>query len=175
MARRFVERRVPMPAGKYVFPAPAPEERILVAVLQRMYRHFYFRVCDIVNSAALVESGAVDFRELRRAADTGGIWPGVATYLKIVSDYVSRYRGSGIGLPAEVLADAQFGGEKLYVLRRFLRIPLLPEGAGLYTRQVAQTARRGDVPATFRLSLLPPLAATAAVAFKITGDDKGIW
>ena len=39
----------------YTFPVPAPEERIIVATLQRMYRHFYFRICDIVNSGALVE------------------------------------------------------------------------------------------------------------------------
>ncbi|MFB3813332.1 MAG: hypothetical protein ACE14L_04405 [Terriglobales bacterium] len=175
MARRFVERRVEMRVRQYTFYAPAPEERIVVATLQRMYRHFYFRVCDILNSAALVESGAIDFAELRRSADLGGIWPGVATYLKIVSDYINQYRGRPVALPKEVLAAARFGGEKLTVQRRFLRIPLMPEGAGFYTTQVASAARRGDVPATFRLSLLPPLAATAAVAFKITGSDKGIW
>ncbi len=174
MARRFVERQVPMTMRGYTFPVPAAEERIVVATLQRMYRHFYFRLCDIVNSAALVESGAVNFDELQRAAELGGIWPGVATYLKIVSDYVQRYRGGPVVLPKPVLEAARFGGEKLFVQRRFLRIPL-PEGAGLYTSQVARTALRGDMPATFRLSLLPPLAATAAVAFKITGDDKGIW
>jgi hypothetical protein len=31
------------------------------------------------------------------------------------------------------------------------------------------------VPATFRLQLLPPLAVAAAVAFKLTGSDKGVW
>jgi hypothetical protein len=175
MARRFVERSVSEPIGGYVFHMPAPEERIIVATLQRMYRHFYFRICDIVNSARLVESHRLDYTELRLAADTGGIWPGVATYLRIVSDYVRRYRGSGLDLPATVLNAARFGGERLFVLRRFLRIPIMPEGAGLYTEQVASTALHGNVPAALRLSLLPPLAATAAVAFRITGDDKGIW
>ena len=75
------------------FLVPAPEERVIVATLQRMYRHFYFRVCDIVNTAALLEEGSLDFAELKKAADLGGIWPGVATYLKIVCDYVRRYRG----------------------------------------------------------------------------------
>lgn len=175
MAQRFVTRRVQRELNGYTFPVPAPEERIIVATLQRMYRHFYFRVCDIVNSAALAESGELDYAELKRGADLGGIWPGVATYLKIVSDYVARYRGKGLDLPAMVLRAADFGGDKLYVQRRFLRVPLMPNGAGLYTKQVAATARRGDVPATLRLSLLPPLASVAAVAFKITGDDKGIW
>lgn len=175
LARRFVERSVPRQMNGYTFAVPAPEERIIVATLQRMYRHFYFRVCDIANTTALVESDTLDYRELQMAAEGGGIWPGVASFLKIVSDYVARYRGHGLELPRAVLAAASFGGEKLFVMRRFLRIPLLPEGAGLYTRQVASAAMRGDVPATFRLSLLPPLAATAAVAFRLTGNDKGIW
>jgi hypothetical protein len=175
LARRLVERRTPLKLGDSTFSVPAPEERILVAVLQRMYRHFYFRLCDIVNTAGLLESGTVDFGELRHAATLAGIWPGVATYLKIVSDYVRKYRGRGIDLPARVIADARFGGDKLFASRRFLRIPVMPEGAGLFTQQVARTALRGDMPATFRLSLLPPLAATAAMAFRMTGDDKGIW
>jgi hypothetical protein len=175
MAQRFVTRRVPRQMEGYTFYVPAPEERVIVATLQRMYRHFYFRVCDIVNTAVLVDSGTIDYDELRRSADMGGIWPGVATYLEIVSDYVKEYRGRGLDLPPMVTRSARFGGEKLQVFRRFLRIPLMPEGARLYTNQWASTALRGNVPATFRLSLLPPLASVAAVAFKITGDDKGIW
>jgi hypothetical protein len=175
MARRFVERRVEEQIGPYVFHMPAPEERVIVATLQRMYRHFYFRVCDIANTARLVERGMLDYAELRRAADVGGIWPGVATYLKIVCDYAKQYRGHGLRLPEIVLQSARFGAERLFVMRRFLRIPIMPEGAGLYTKQVAVTALHGNVPAAFRLSLLPPLAATAAVAFRITGNDKGIW
>ena len=58
---------------------------------------------------------------------------------------------------------------------KFLRVPIMPNGAELYTRQITDTAIRGDVPATLRLSLLPYLASAAAVAFRITGSDKGIW
>src|SRR5207248_1198932 len=191
MARRFVTRRVPKQVGGYTFLVPAPEERIIVATLQRMYRHFYFRVCDVVNTANLVNSstpaaangtaaedpgsGALDYAELERAARMGGIWPGVATYLKIASDYVARYRSGGLALPQNVLRAARFGGEKLSVRARFLRVPMMPEGATLYTQQVTSTALRGDVPATLRLSLLPPLASAAAIAYRITGSDKGIW
>jgi hypothetical protein len=175
LAKRFITRRVQRRLGEYTFPVPAPEERIIVSTLQRMYRHFYFRVCDIVNTATLVQSGELDYAELQHVAELGGIWPGVATYLAIVSDYVKQYRGKWLDLPQSVLKAARFGGEKLYVLRRFLRVPLLPQGAELYTKQVASTALRGDLLATFRLSLLPPLAAAASVAFKLTGNDKGIW
>ncbi len=175
MARRFVTRRVPKTVGGRTFLVPAPEERVIVATLQRMYRHFYFRVCDIVNTVGLLDAGEIDFGELQRAAELGGIWNGVATYLKIVCDYTLKYRGSAPQLPPEVLQSARFGGEAVYAGGRFLRIPVLPNGAELYTRQVTHTALRGDVPATLRLSLLPPLASAAAVAYRLTGRDKGVW
>jgi hypothetical protein len=175
MARRFVTRRVPKEIGGYTFLVPAPEERIVVATLQRMYRHFYFRVCDVVNTAALVESGVIDYAELKKAADLGGIWPGVCSYLRIVSDYVKEYRGHGVDLPHTVVNAAAFGGEVITVRGRFLRVPIMPKGAELYARQVTETALRGDVPATFRLSLLPYLASAAAISYKLTGSDKGIW
>ena len=40
LARRFHTRRVYRDVQGYTFPVPAPEERIVVATLQRMYRHF---------------------------------------------------------------------------------------------------------------------------------------
>lgn len=175
LARRFVTRRLQKTINGMTFLVPAPEERVIVATLQRMYRHFYFRVCDIVNTAELLESGTLDFAELQRVSDFGGIWPGVATYLKIVCDYVREYRGSAPALPPQVLSAARFGGEVITVRGKFLRVPVMPNGADLYTRQVTSTAMRGDVPATLRLSLLPYLASAAAVAYKITGSDKGIW
>lgn len=175
MAKRFVTRRSFRTFLGLTFPVPAPEERVIVATLQRMYRHFYFRLSDILNTAAILDSHAIDFEELRRSADLGGIWPGVATYLKLACDYVRQYRGISPPLPPDVAHDALFGGDVLTVKGRFIRIPIVPYGAQLYTRQVTKTALRGDVPATFRLSLLPPLASVAAVAFKLTGSDKGIW
>ena len=175
LAKRFVSRRVQKTMLGRTFFVPAPEERIVVATLQRMYRHFYFRICDLANSAAIVESGALDMVELKRSTELAGIWPGVATYLKIVSDYMQKYRGHGLNLPPMVLSAAVCGGEKIRPRARFLRVPILPEGAALYSAQVTKTAFNGDVPATFRLGLLPYLATAAAVSYKLTGSDKGIW
>jgi hypothetical protein len=175
LARRFISRRVPLTVAGYSFLVPAPEERVIAATLQRMYRHFYFRVCDIVDTAALVESAALDYPELQRAAEQAGIWPGVATFLSIVSDWIERYRGQGLQLPHPVVAAARFRGDTVHPGGKFLRIRILPHGAKLYTEQVMRTAWRGDLLATFRLSLLPPLASVAAVAFRLTGSDKGVW
>lgn len=182
LAQRFVTRRVtvtvPLQRGSEegkTFFVPAPEERIVVATLQRMYRHFYFRVCDMVNSAHIMESGTLDLSELKRATERAGIWPGVASYLTIVSDFVKKYRGHGIDLPASVTSASICGGSDIFTRAGFLRVPILAKGADLYRRQVTAAALNGDVPATFRLGLLPYLASTAAIAFKLTGNDKGVW
>ncbi|HEX5433162.1 MAG TPA: hypothetical protein VFY05_02900 [Candidatus Angelobacter sp.] len=175
LAQRFIDRRVVTVLNGCEFFVPAPEERIYAATLQRMYRHFYFRTCDILNAAALVDAGKLNYYDLRAGAQQSGIWPGVASFLKIVSDYVAQYRGAPLDLPARVVSDATVGADKIYTRARFLRIPLMPYGARLYTRQLTETVFRGDVPATLRLSLLPPLASAAAVAFRITGSDKGVW
>jgi Uncharacterised nucleotidyltransferase len=175
MAERFVSRRVQRELMGYVFPVPAPEERIIVATLQRMYRHFYFRICDIANSGWLVENNLIDYAELEKAANIGGIWPGVCTYLKIVSDYIAQYRGQGLVLPDKVVVHAVCGGSEVHPRNQFLRVPIMPHGASLYTKELREAARNGHMAAAFRLSLLPPLASVAALAYKVTGSDKGIW
>ncbi|HLJ90146.1 MAG TPA: hypothetical protein VKZ53_25270 [Candidatus Angelobacter sp.] len=175
LPQRFIDRRVNVAICGHEFFIPAPEERIFAATLQRMYRHFYFRVCDILNTAAMIDIGKLNFTELREAAVHNGIWTGVASFLNIVSQYVKRFRGEGLALPPDIVADATIGADSMETKGRFLRLPLMPCAARLYTRQLAATAFRGDVTATLRLSLLPPLASAAAVAFKITGSDKGVW
>lgn len=161
--------------GGFAIPVPDPADSILLATLQRMYRHFYFRLCDMANAATLVEVRKLDFDYLQKSAVAAGIWPGVATYLRIASDYRSSYQGAGLDLPAPVWREAQFGGEELSCSGDFIRIPILRRAAKLFTMQVTTAAFRGDVPAVFRLSLLPCLGAAAAIEYRITGSDKGIW
>ena len=158
------------------FLVPAAEERVIVATLQRMYRHFYFRVCDIVNTLALLEIGQLDFVELKKAADLGGIWPGVATYFKIVCDYVRRIPRRRARIAAgrywrgAIRRRGRFSRAASFCAFRSCR-----NGADLYTRQVTDTRCEAMFPQLCRLSLLPYLASAAAVAFRITGSDKGIW
>ncbi len=175
IAKRLITRRIPKTVNGLTFLVPSPEEQIIVAALQRMYRHFYFRVCDIVDTLNLLESRQLDCAELKRASELGGIWPGVATYLRIVHDYALQYRGDCPDCPRQALSEARFGGGVVHPGGKFLRVPIAPNGADLYIRQMTSTALSGDVIATLRLSLLPCLASLAAVAFRITGSDKGIW
>lgn len=174
LGQRVLERGRMEDFNGVSLPVPAPEERLIIAALQRMYRHFYIRICDIANAARIAESGEVDFDELRHASKEAGVWPGVATYLKLVSQYVAHYRGYAVRLPYRVFHAARFGLKKIYPHSGFLRLPLFPQAASLYTRQLAKSVRR-DPAASLRLSLLPPLAAAAGTKYKITGSDKGVW
>jgi hypothetical protein len=175
IASRLAQRSRLIQVEGQTFRVTSTSDRLMISTLQRMYRHFYFRLCDIVDSAGLVESGAVDFSDLRIAATNAGIWEGVATYLMIVSDYVKQYRGTGIELPQAVKDAARFGGDRVYFAKEFLRVPIMPQSAKLYTSQLAGLVRKRELQSSARLSLLPWLATAAFVGMKITGSDKGIW
>jgi hypothetical protein len=175
VASRLVEGSRLVMINDQVFRIPAVSDRVMISTLQRMYRHFYFRLCDIVDTAELSEMGAIDFVELRSSATYADIWEGVATYLAIISDYVERYRGSGLNLPEFVFASARFGGDEIQYGNGFLRVPIMPQSAQLYGSQLASLMRKRQLQNCARLSLLPWLATAAVVGQKLTGSDKGIW
>jgi hypothetical protein len=175
IAAGLARRTRVVPVAGFEFRVPSASDRIMISTLQRMYRHFYFRLCDVIDSAGLAESGSLDFEDLRSSAIGAGIWEGVATYLVIVSDYVKTYRGSGINFPQFVVDAARFGGAEIYFQKDFLRIPILPQSAKLYGMQLAGLVRKRELHSGARLSLLPWLATAAVVGQKITGSDKGIW
>jgi hypothetical protein len=173
LGRRVIERSVTKTVNGRSFRVPAPEERIMISTLQRMYRHFYFRLCDMADVARLLQENSIDFGELRRAALAAGIWPGVATFLLLVSEYVKSYGGKA-NVPEEVLAAACSRDIRVYAGGDFLRVPKGP-AAKLYGSQLVSAGRHGDLRAMFRLPLLPPLAVSALIAYRVTGSDKGIW
>jgi hypothetical protein len=173
MAKRVVDRRVRRVVGGHDFYVPAPEERIVISALQRVYRHFYFRLCDMIDIAVLMQVEPIDFAGLRKAADVAGIWPGVATFLALIQTYIKSYGGE-LPLPDEVLSSAHSRGDSVRFGNGFLRVSKLT-AAGLYSSQLVQAGKHGDMRALLRLPLLPPLAVSALVAHGLTGNDKGIW
>jgi hypothetical protein len=175
IASAIVERSRRLQICGQTFRVTSIADRLMISTLQRMYRHFFFRLCDVVDSAQLIETGLIDYEELHGRAVQAGIWEGVATYLKIVSDYVKLYRGSGPELPQIVQSAARFGGEKVYYGNAFLRVPIMPQSAGLYRTQLAGILKKGELQNGARLSLLPWLATAAVLGQKLTGSDKGIW
>lgn len=175
IAARLTERTRKVELDGRLFRLTSSSDRLMISTLQRMYRHFYFRLCDIVDSNELLDSGLVDFNDLRTSAMLAGIWEGVATYLLIVSDYVEEYTGTVPDLPQFVIDAARFGGDEIYFAREFLRVPIMPQSAKLYASQLAGLLQKRELKNSARLSLLPCLATAAFVGQQITGSDKGIW
>ena len=171
----LVKRSREVQFGSYTLPVAAAEDRLMISTLQRMYRHFYLRLCDIIDTARLVNSGAIDYEYLKPLAQSAGLWDGLATYLETVSGYVKSYSGTDLPLPPSVTSAARFGNEMVHFRRKFLRIPIFPQAAKLYATEWARLLLNGELENTLRLSLLPGLAAAAALEFKLTGTDKGIW
>lgn len=161
--------------GGYTFRVAAVEDRIVISTLQRMYRHFYIRLCDVADNARLLDTRVVDFEYLHFLGSEAGLWDGIATYLRIISDYVETYRGYGTPLSSLVTGSAKFGAEKVQFRKKFLRVPILPQSLNLYAGELRTLLLRGDLRNSLRLSLLPGLATAAAVELKLTGSDKGIW
>jgi len=173
LAYRVARRAIPRTVAGHTFRVPATEERVLITTLQRMYRHFYCRLCDIVDTTKLIQSQELDYVLLRSAAESCGIWPGVAAFLNTVADYARGY-GVDLELPAGVISSAS-QEHALQLRGDFLRISIVPKAAGLFFRQVVDAGAQRNLRTVSRLSLLPGLAAAAFVAHKITGNDKGIW
>jgi len=175
IAATLANRARQVSIGGYQFQVPSISDRLMISTLQRMYRHFNFRLCDIVDTLEIGDIGAIDYERLRLWANAAGIWEGVATYLSVVSDYAATYRGIGLNLSQFVLVASQFGGEALYYNKGFLRVPIMPHSVRLYGSELAHVLGRGELHNGARLSLLPILGTAAAAKQRLTGSNQGIW
>ena len=175
LAAAVISRRIRRSYGLFSLPVPSHEDQIVIGALQRMYRHYYIRLTDIVNIHGLLGAGPLDFDRLQAISEEASIWPGVASLIAVVSQHGANFGAEPIALPVQVLAAARFGAERTYLDRKFIRVPLIPEAGSLFLQQFNGSCRRHAFGAVARLSLLPVLAMAAYLSFRITGSDKGIW
>jgi hypothetical protein len=175
IGERMVRRRRPKCVQGLVLDVPAAEEQVLAVTIERMYRHFFIRVCDIVNLQGLIEREELDYEELGWIARYEGLWAGTATLLRIVAEMATRASGRQVEIPVAVRQDALFGSEEVFLKGRYFRVPIFPGGARLLCREMGGKLRRWDVAAAARLSLFPPLASAAKLHYKLTGCTRGIW
>ncbi len=59
IAASLASRAKLAPFGSHMLRVPAAEDRLMISTMQRMYRHFYFRLCDIVDTAAFCRRRAL--------------------------------------------------------------------------------------------------------------------
>lgn len=175
VAHRFLWRARIARVQGYEFLIPAAEERILIAALMRMYRHLHIRICDVLNTGALIRREEIDFDELQKVAESAGIWAGLATYLSIVSEFYSRYAGSSLNLPSDVQKSAVFNLGRLSMRGTSMSIPMIPEASRLFRRQWLETVRHGSLGASLRLMTVPPLVTASTAANALFGRGLRIW
>src|SRR5208282_1195142 len=77
IANSLLDRARSMLIGGHSFCTASASDRLMISTLQRMYRHFYFRLCDIVDTVALADAAGIDYDTLRSSARFAGIWEGV--------------------------------------------------------------------------------------------------
>jgi hypothetical protein len=175
LAKRFITRSQPARFNEFTFQIPASEDRVIAGTLQRMYRNLYIRICDVFNTASLIERKMLDFYDLREAAEEAGVWPGVATFLTLAVDYVKKYRGNYLDLPDSVIASSSFRANRTLVRGEYFRFSVMPYGLGLYLRELRHSAHTGNFTAAARLSLVPPLASMGALANAVIGNSGRVW
>jgi Uncharacterised nucleotidyltransferase len=170
--KELIARRRRKALGHATLLVPAAEDQIVLATMQRLYRHFFYRICDFIDTVPLLND--LDYEQLHRIARQQGIWQGVATHLRLINEFTAHYRNTSPALPALVRRAARFGIERLYPHASYFRLPLFPQGATLWGAQVVKTWKRRNHAAVLRLALLPPLAAAAGATYKISGR-QAIW
>jgi hypothetical protein len=175
IGRALLQRRTVKRFGALEFMVPSPPDQLLLAVLDRLYRHHFLRICDVVNTADLIKNHRIDFERLKQESKQAGIRRGLASYLSVIDEYYAHYKAERLPIPANIKKGASFGVDKVYAHAGFLRVPLFPQSAGLFTRELAKAVKRKDIGKSLRIGLLPPLAVAAGVRFRITGKTKGIW
>lgn len=148
---------------------PTPEFQLLLYVIQRIYRHFNIRICDIYNTANLIEK--LNWKALKKISCKHGMWKGVLLYLTYI-DKITKYYGkdSGIG---KFVKDRKWPS-KIKDRNMHFRFPIFSTGLSVYSRKVVSYLFNLNLSGLFRLCLIPPLGILHIILTAIFGEDK-IW
>ena len=160
---RVVRRQRMLELGGAQVPVPAPEDRLILQGMNRVYGRRKFRLGDVVATVRLVRAPALDWPDVVTTARAQGTLSGLSCYLA----YVDRlYRESyGVDLiPAAVRRDLTLEGwgEPVFESRGY-RFPALRVGRRLFWSELGSVLGARDWPAVSRLCLLPPLVAAGGL------------
>jgi hypothetical protein len=165
LAAEMLSRRRRYSIQDYTFPVPSPEGQVLLATLQRMYRHFNFRICDIVNLIGLLEDEAIDRDLLLQLAKSAGIQRGLLTGLSMVRTLADDLDIRVSGSMRSFVPDAP--PHKLAFERGFYRFPLPKVVPPTYARLFGSSLRRASVRQASRLTLLLTLLPLVGINIRL--------
>jgi hypothetical protein len=153
--------------GGAEFLLPSPEDLLVLHGMQRVYRHGFIRLCDVLSTASLVGREGLDWDYVLRTSEQLGTAYGLRSYLTYVGQICRETLGREL-LPGGVRArpaDADCGRG------RFSNgVFVFPRGrvvGRVYVGKVRAAVRAGNWGSVSRLSLMP-LVAAAALARKVS-------
>jgi len=146
---------------------PRRSSSIIVMVLQRLYRHFNLRACDVLNATRWIRSGHVNLEEVYTDAGRFGMLPGVRWFLRFLNEVQVAY-GADKVVPTEPLTDVLYCKS---LLLRFSRVRFVPS---MYGRKLAWSLRGRHLDAARRELLVLPLAPAAFFSHYIL-KRKALW
>ena len=171
-AKDIFKRRVLQSFNGYSCFVPSPEDRILIAVLARMYRHFNIRICDLVNSITIIKSFDIDWEFLREESERMGILPGVQIYLWYLQQIHQRVCDQQ--LPVGITLDTRSFERKIPITVRkgYFRYPLFGVSSSLFGKKFVSDVLSFNLESAGRLSLVPPIALLTLVTFLLIHQKK---
>lgn len=150
---------------------PNPEYRILLCVLQRIYRHFNIRLCDAYNTINLINNNQLDWEYLKKISEKYGIWEGVLLYLNYIKRISYLY-----GIKLNI--DKRLEGKTLPIMvwdnNMHFRFPLFSTGIYVYSKKIFFELLRFNLYSLLRLTLILPLSIIHLVSVKIFGKSR-VW
>ena len=143
------------------FLVPAAEDLLILHGMQRVYRHDFIRLCDVLSTAALVGRERLDWDYVLRTSEQLGTLYGLGSYLTYVEQIYRETLGRTL-LPAQVRARLTAGCCGHGEFRGGVFV--FPRGrvAGrIYLGKVSAAVRAGNWDGVSRLSLMPLVVASA--------------
>jgi hypothetical protein len=158
---QFIRNAERARVGGGEFLLPSPEDLLVLHGMQRVYRHGFIRLCDVLSAASLVGRAGLDWDYVLRTSEQLGTAYGLCSYLAFVGQIYREALGRELlpgGLRERLAADGCGRG-------RFKGgVFVFPRGrvAGrVYLGKVRAAVRAGNWDGVSRLSLMPLVAAAS--------------
>jgi len=171
LAQDLILNGVKIEIGGVAVFVPKPEYRLLLCVLQRIYRHFNVRICDVFNTINQINGGEIDWIYLQNVSKRYGIWRGVLLYLSYIKKIADYYN---IKLEINQSLIVRNWPAAVKDRNMHFRFPLFYTGMNVYWSKIVSDIVHLNFHSLFRIPLVVPLSLIHYCSVKLTGKD-GIW
>ncbi len=150
----LVNNRVEYSLNQIPIVIPRLEHRIIMRVMQRMYRHFNFRICDIVNTVNEIKSNTIDWDYLISISKHMYIYEGVADFLSYIQQ-VCLYFDCPLDIKASILEDGKVNQAKFSYDNKLLNMPVFSQSFKMYFYKFLKSFGKINLVALKILFLIP--------------------